>query len=458
MGSINTQTPASGHLLHRSLIHQPHEVKSAKGLELQLTSGQVVLDACAGAAVALIGHGNNEVREAILEQVGKVSYIHTQAYTTPVAEDLADFILEGKPFGLEKALFLGSGSEAIEAAMKLARQHFFEKGEVERRHFVSRKQSYHGNTIGAMSLSGNLARKAPYQGFDYPYVSQVSPAYAYQYKRDSETLEDFSERLVREAEDEFLRVGPQTVIAFVAETVVGATSGCVVPPPGYLKGIRQLCDKYGILLILDEIMCGIGRTGTYFAFEQEDIVPDIVTVAKGLGGGYAPISGVLIHEKVINVLRNGSNAFNHGHTYQAHPVSCAAALAVQKILRRDRLVERSAELGVYLESLLRKRLGGCKSVGEIRGRGLFWGIEFVRDQQSKECFDSSIGFGIRVQQEAFRRGVAVYPGAGTVHGFRGDHVMVSPPFTVTKDQLQIIVETLRDAILAEEEKLVQKAW
>ncbi|KAH7121608.1 pyridoxal phosphate-dependent transferase [Dactylonectria macrodidyma] len=440
-----------GHLLHRSLAQEPFMVESASGIELKLASGQTIIDACAGAAVALIGHGNEEVTQAMVEQARKVSYVHTQAYTTEPAEELANIILEGNPYGLEKAFFVGSGSEAVESALKLARQYFYEKGEPARVNLVSRIQSYHGNTMAAMSISTNQARKAPFQGFCYPNVSHVSPAYTYQYKRESESEAEYTARLLEELESEFLRLGPETVAAFIAETVSGATLGCVAAPQGYYKGVRSLCDKYGILLFLDEIMCGVGRTGTFFAFEQEGIVPDIVTVAKGLGGGYAAIAGVLMHEKVVNVLRQGTKVFVNGHTYQAHPISCAAALAVQRIVKRDGLVARCAEMGRLLESLLRAELQGCRSVGDIRGRGLFWGVEFVKDRESRETFDTKIAFGIRVQQAAFQKGVALYPGTATVDGFRGDHILIAPPLTVTEEQLVHICKVLREAVQEVEE-------
>lgn len=444
------------YLMHRSLVHEPYMVESANGLELHLADGSSVLDACGGAAVSILGHNNEEVNAAILDQMRKVSYIHTQAYTTQSAELLAEEILSGhgaQRHGLEKAFFVGSGSEAIEAAMKLARQYHFEKGEPQRVHFVSRRQSYHGNTMASMSISSNVARKIPYQGFSYPHVSYVDPPYAYRYRRDGEeeTEAEFAERLVRELEEEFLRISPEKVIAFIAEPVIGATAGCVVPPAGYLRGVRRVCDKYGILLILDEIMCGTGRCGTYFAFAAEaEVTPDIVTLAKGLGGGYAPIAGVLIHSKVIDALRKGSGAFVHGHTYQAHPVSCAAALAVQRILKRDRLVERCAAMGAVLERRLREELAGCRSVGEIRGRGLFWAVEFVKDRRTKQTFDPKGGFGLKVQQAAFEGGVAIYPGAGTVDGLKGDHVLLAPPYTVTEEQLETIVKAVRSAIESQE--------
>ncbi|KAK1542089.1 aminotransferase class-III [Colletotrichum paranaense] len=443
----NTKTKGGeGRLMHRSLIQHPSMVESASGIYLNLANGKRVIDACGGAAVALIGHANEEVIQAISDQARKVSYVHTQAYTTQPAEELADLILDGNPHGLEKAFFVCSGSEAVESALKLARQYHFENGQPQRKHFIGRKQAYHGNTMATMSISTVASRKVPYEGFSYPHVSYVSPAYPYQYQRADETEDEFTARLLAEIEDEFQRIGPDNVIAFVAETMVGATAGCVAPPVGYIAGARQICDKHGALLILDEVMCGTGRTGTYFAFEQEGIVPDIVTVAKGLGGGYGPIAGVLMHEKVVSMLRQGSNAFNHGHTYQAHPIACAAALAVQRIVKRDDLVARCAQLGKQLEVLLRTELIKCKSVGDIRGRGLFWAVEFVKDRETKDTFDPKLRFGLRVQERAFEKGVALYPGAGTVDGSRGDHVLLAPPFTTTEEELRKICSVFREAL------------
>lgn len=445
-----------GRLVHRSFKDEPIMVESAHGLEIRLASGRTVLDACGGAAVSCLGHGNEEVSRAMAEQADRVSYVHTQAFTTRAAEDLADILLEGSPGGLEMAFFVGSGSEAVEAALKLARQYHYERGEGDDRvHIVARRQAYHGNTMASMSISSNLARKRPYVPYAYPHVSSVSPAFAYRYQGDGESESDFTARLLGELEDEFLRVGPHRVMAFVAEPVVGATSGCVAAPRGYLPGARALCDKYGILLVLDEVMCGAGRCGTMFAFQHDGggdaVRPDILTMAKGLGGGYAPIAAVLIHGRVADVLEAGaSGSFVHGHTYQAHPLSCAAALAVQKIIRRDGLVRRCADMGELLGAALRRELASRRSVGDIRGRGLFWAVEFVADRATKETFDPAVGFGPRVQAAALERGVVVYPGTGTVDGQRGDHVLLAPPYTVTEHQIEVICRVLREAVESQE--------
>lgn len=337
----------------------------------------------------------------------------------------------------------------MDAALKLARQYWYEVSggpSTTRHNLVARRQGYHGSTIGAMSVSSNLPRKVQYECLLLPNVSFVSPAYAYQYQRPGETEEEYVARLKEELEAEFLRLGPETVMAFVAETVVGATSGCTPAPALYFQAVRQVCDKYGVLLILDEVMCGMGRTGTLFAFEQEGkgVVPDILTVGKGLGGGYAPVAGMLVSERVIEGLAKGSALLNHLQTYQAHPLSCATALAVQRIVKRDALVENCAKMGKVLEQLLRHALGECKYVGDIRGRGLFWGVEFVRDKRSKETFKPELEFGYKIQRRAFEKGVAIYPGAATVDGTRGDHVLLAPPYNVTEDELRTVVDVLRE--------------
>lgn len=445
--STSSKSDAEPALLHRSLIERPYHVSHASGCYLTLTDGREILDACGGAAVTALGHGNKEVMAATMAQMQNVSYVHTGLYTTSSAEDLAHCVLSGSQnHGLVKAFFVCSGSEANDTAMKLARQYFWEQGQTERVHFVSRRKGYHGNTIATMSISTNMSRKVPYEdAITLPHVSFVSPAYAYRGQLKGTSEDAYVGQLIEELDAEFQRIGPHKVIAFYAETVVGATSGCVSPPKGYFTAVRELCDKYGILLILDEIMCGMGRTGTYFAFEQEDVRPDIVTIGKGLGGGFAPIAGALINQKVVDVLRQGTSSFNHGHTYQAHPVSCATALAVQRIIQRDHLVSRCASMGSTLDSMLRSTFEDCKFVGDIRGRGLFYAIEFVADKSSKKPLRPSLMFASRVQRAAFERGVAVYPGPVSSAGTDSDHVLLAPPYTISRDELQKIVEVLKEA-------------
>ncbi|KAL7904960.1 pyridoxal phosphate-dependent transferase [Trichoderma velutinum] len=444
-------------LLHRSLVARPHLVDHANGSYLYLADGRSILDACGGAAVAVIGHGNTEVITAAAAQMQQTSYIHTGAYTTTAAEDLAKFILECGAsvdskdgyfaHGLTRAFFVGSGSEANESAMKIGRQYFFERGELQRQHYVSRRQAYHGNTFGSMSISSVLGRRVPYEDVLLPNISFVNPAFEYHYRHNNETETEYAKRLIHELEAHFLEIGPEKIISFIAEPVVGATSGCVTAPKGYFSGVRSLCNKYGILLHFDEVMCGVGRTGSYFAFEQEDggVLPDIVTIGKGLGGGYVPLAAMLINDKIVNTLRQGSSVFNHGHTFQAHPTACSAALAVQKIIRREGLVSRCADLGTKLGQRLRTEFGCRKYVGDVRGRGLFWALEFVQDKKTRTPFGASVGFGAQIHQRAFDLGVAVYPGVGTVDGIVGDHIILAPPFNISENELETIISILRRA-------------
>ena len=455
-------------LLHRSFAYSPQTVTHASNLTLTLQNGTNITDACGGAAVSCLGYNPAyiaEISAAVTAQFATVPYVHTLAYTTSIAEQLASHLIDnyGAKYGLEKAYFVGSGSEAMDAALKFARQYFFEIGQPERVHYVARKQSYHGNTVGAMSVSSNVPRKIPYvdgNALQLENVSWVGPAYEYQYAKwsEGETEEQYAARLVRELEEEFVRVGPEKVIAFIAEPLVGATTGCVPSPKGYFTGVREVCDKYGVLLILDEVMCGVGRTGTMFAFEQEGegVVPDLMTIGKGLGGGFAPIAAVLMHKRVADGLRRGSGNVAHGHTYQAHPVSCAASLAVQKIIKRDGLLDRCHKMGNLLQKMLLHEMGTCKYVGNIRGRGLFWGIEFVQDKQTREPLDPALAFGPRFQERVFERGVAIYPGSGTVDGKMGDHVIISPAYTVTETELRTVLGIVKEVYGEMEHEIDQR--
>ncbi|KAH8649801.1 aminotransferase class-III [Xylariales sp. PMI_506] len=437
--TVNIMTPE---------VPRPIVVESTSGHYLNLVTGEKVLDGCGGAAVSCIGHGNSEVIAAMTKQLQTAAYVHTLAYTTPPAEELADLLVDGKPGGLCKAFFVSSGSEAMDGAMKMARQYFYDKGELQRSHFISRKQGYHGNTIGTMSVSNYIARLKPYQDILMQNVSHVSPCYPFQYQ-GSLRDEEYVAKLAQELEDEFQRVGPDKVIAFMAETVGGATSGCLVPVPGYIKAMKDVCRRHGALFILDEVMCGMGRCGTLFAWQAEgdacDVSPDIMITGKGLGGGYSPIAAILANEDVSTTLSSGTGAFVHGQTYQAHPVSCAAALAVQSIVRRERLVERSARQGELLKAMLISKLGNRTHIGDIRGRGLFLAVEFVLNRRNKAPFPSSMSFGVKVQNRALHLGLAIYPGKGTIDGTSGDHVLIAPPFTVTDEELASITQILCQA-------------
>ncbi|HWK46219.1 MAG TPA: aspartate aminotransferase family protein [Stellaceae bacterium] len=433
-------------LVHRSLHATPDTVVGGDGILLRLADGRSIIDASGGAAVACIGHGNRRVADAIAAQAGRVAYAHTGFFTSEPAEALADILLEDEPGGLTHAFFVSSGSEAMEAAIKLARQYFIEIGQPSRTRFIARRQGYHGTTLGALGVGGHAARRAFYEPMLSAQFSHVSPCFAYRYQDAGESDAAYVRRLADELEAEFQRLGPHTVAAFCAEPVVGAATGCVTALPGYFPAMRAVCDRHGALLILDEVMCGMGRTGTLHAWEQEGIVPDIQAVAKGLGGGYQPIGGILIGGRVISALRAGSGGFMHGQTYQAHPVACAAALEVQRILREEALVENVAAMGTHLEALLTERFGNHRHVGDVRGRGLFRALEFVVDRASKEPFDPALKINERVKNAALDRGLAVYPSIGTADGTRGDHVIVAPPYIVDKAQLADIVDRLGEAV------------
>ena len=395
--------------------------------------------------MACLGHGNRRVSEAIGRQSQTLAYAHTGTFSNQPAEDLAEIILHDEPGGLTRAWFCSSGSEGNEAAIKLARQYFLETGEPKRVRTIARRQSYHGTTLGALAAGGNMMRRAYYEPILSQTHSLVSPCFSYRFRQDGETDAQYLDRLIEELDAEFQRVGPDTVMAFLAEPVVGATTGCVTALPGYFQRVRSVCDRYGALLILDEVMCGMGRTGTMHAWEQEAVAPDIQVIAKGLGGGYQPIGGILIGDRIVRALANGSGGFLHGQTYQAHPVACAAALEVQRIIREDDLVSNVAAMGRRLESALQERFGNHRHVGDIRGRGLFWALEFVTDRGTKQPFDPALKLNERVKAEGLARGLAAYPMGGTIDGQNGDHIILAPPYTVTEADIDTIVARLGDA-------------
>jgi adenosylmethionine-8-amino-7-oxononanoate aminotransferase len=434
------------HVIHRSLRSDPPVAVSGQGIWLRDAAGHEVIDGSGGAAVACLGHSHPKVLAAMKAQIDKLCYAHTALFSCESAERLADIMVGDTPGGLTHAYFCSSGSEGNEAALKIARQYFLETGQPQRTRFIARRQSYHGNTLGALAAGGNAMRRAPYQPLLSEAFSHVSPCYAYRDRRDDESDEQYVARLAAELEAEFQRLGPDTVVAFVAETVVGATLGCVTALPGYFQAVRAICDRHDALLILDEVMSGVGRCGTLHAWEQEGITPDIQVVAKGLGGGYQPIGGILVSGKVIAGLAAGSGAFMHGHTYQAHPVACAAAVAVQEVIREEGLLDNVKAMGRRLEERLGERLGNHRHVGDIRGRGLFWAVELVRDRAGKAVFDPALKVNERVKQEAFARGLACYPMGGTIDGRRGDHVILAPPYIVTPEQIDTIVERFGAAV------------
>lgn len=440
------------HIIHRSLRTTPAVAKGAKGAYIFDAQGKQYLDACGGAAVSCLGHAHPDVLAAMHRQIDQLAYAHTSFFTSDTVEQLAEQLTRTAPGDLNYAYFVSGGSEAVETALKLARQYFVEIGQPSRTKFIARKQSYHGNTLGALAVGGNEWRRRQFAPLLIDVI-HVSACNDYRDRRADESQQQYTTRLLNELEQAVLDAGPETIIGFCAETVVGATTGATPPTPGYLKGVRSLCDKYGILYIADEVMCGMGRTGTLHAFEQDDVIPDLVTIAKGLGGGYQPIGAVLASEKIVSALQAGSGLFQHGHTYICHATAASAALAVQQVIERDNLLDAVKQQGAYLQTALRELLGDLPHVGDTRGRGLFAGVELVRDKESKTPFDPALKLHATIKANCMARGLLVYPMGGTIDGQYGDHILIAPPFIITPSQLDFVVDTLSMVIREETGKL-----
>jgi adenosylmethionine-8-amino-7-oxononanoate aminotransferase len=437
------------HVFHRSTSMRPPVAVRGDGIFLIDADGQRYVDACGGAAVSCLGHGHPKVVAAIAEQAARLEYVHTGFFTTDEAEQLAALMAELCPGGLDRVWYTSSGSEAIEAALKLARQYHLERGDAGRSRVIARRLSYHGNTLGALAAGGSAWRRAPYEPLLID-VTLVAPCFEYRFAEPGESAEAYSRRAADALEQEILRLDPETIMAFVAETVVGATAGAVPPVQRYLKRIREICDAHGILLILDEVMCGSGRTGSFLSCEQDGVVPDIVTLGKGLGAGYQPIGAVVCTSDVYDAVARGSGALKHGQTYNAHPVGCAAALAVQRVIRDEGLLSNVHDAGERLQAMLTERFGNHPNVGDIRGRGLLLALELVADRSTKAPFNPTLAMNQRAKAEAFVRGLLIYPAGGTVDGRIGDHILLAPPYNVTDDELEMIVDLLGqtvDAIL-----------
>ncbi|WP_199711819.1 aspartate aminotransferase family protein [Alginatibacterium sediminis] len=408
-------------------------------------NGKRYIDASGGAAVSCLGHSNTRVRQAIKDQVDNIAFAHTSFFTSKPAEDLADFLVEHSPQGLDYAYLVSGGSEAVESALKLARQYFIELGQDSRKYFIARRQSYHGNTLGALAVGGNLWRKQQFAPILVD-TEHVSPCYAYRDQKSDESELDYGLRIANELEQRIESLGAKNVIAFVAEPIVGATSGVLTPVPGYFKRIREICDQHGILLILDEVMCGMGRTGSLFACEQEQVSADILCVAKGLGAGYQAIGAMLLSDKIYNTITDGSGFFQHGHTYQAHATACAAALAVQQEIQDNNLIDNVQNMGLKLQSALLSQFGNHPNIGDIRGRGLFWGIELVADRVTKKPLDPKLKVHSAIKTAAMNEGLICYPGGGTIDGKQGNHILLAPPFIINEKHVTEIVDKLARAI------------
>ena len=433
------------HILHRQIHASLPVAAGGKGIELFDRDGRAYIDASGGAAVSCLGHGHPEVTAALHAQADKLAYAHTSFFTNEPAETLADKLVAGAPQGISHVYFVSGGSEAVEAALKMARQFFVETGRPERRNVIARRQSYHGNTLGALAAGGNEWRRAQFRPLLID-THHIDPCYAYRYQKAGESEAAYGLRAAQALEDKILELGPDTVMAFVAEPVVGATAGAVPAVPGYFRRVREICDRYGVLLILDEVMCGMGRTGTLHACEQDGVAPDLMTIAKGLGGGYQPIGAVLLSRRIFDAFAEGSGFFQHGHTYMCHPMACAAALAVQEVIARDDLLANVRAMGAHLSRRLVERLGNHAHIGDIRGRGLFMGVELVEDRSTKAPFEPKRKLNAKIKHEAMARGLLVYPAGGTIDGVRGDHVLLAPPFIIDAAAIDAVVERLGDAI------------
>ena len=434
-----------GHVFHRQTTSDLPIAVRGEGIWIIDADGNRYLDGSCGAAVSALGHSDETVRQAMRQQMDTLPFAHSGFFTTDAMEDLADRLTGQAPGDLDHVYYLSGGSEAMEAALKLARQYFLETGEPERRHIIARRQSYHGNTLGALAVGGNQFRREPYEPM-LINVDHISPCHAWRGRQQNETDEEYGRRVAYELEGAIQARDPGTVAAFVAEPVVGATIGAATAVPGYFRHIREICDRHGVLLILDEVMCGMGRTGTMFACEQENVQPDMVTIAKGLGAGYQPIGALMVSDKIYSAVKSGSGSFQHGHTYMGHAVACAAALAVQNVIEEKDLLSAVVSRGDDLDRALVERFGNHRFVGHIRGRGLFRAIEIVADRETKAPFDPSLKVHARIKAAAMARGLMCYPMGGTIDGVHGDHVLLAPPYIVNREDIEDLSDRLSEAV------------
>jgi adenosylmethionine-8-amino-7-oxononanoate aminotransferase len=433
------------HVFPRHSKALPPTIAGAEGCYLTDSTGKRYLDGSGGAAVSCLGHGDAEVISAIKAQLDAVAFAHTGFFTSEPAEALADLLIANATGNLDRVYFVSGGSEAVEAAIKLARQYMLESGQAGRHRVIGRRQSYHGNTLGALAAGGNAWRREPFAPLMIE-TTHIPPCYAYRDRHESESEAEYGIRAADTLETEILRLGPESVMAFIAEPVVGATMGAVPPVEGYFRRIREICDQYGVLLILDEVMCGMGRTGTLFACEQDGIVPDIVTIAKGLSAGYQPIGAMLCTADIYQALAAGSGFFQHGHTYLGHPAACAGALAVVQAILGRNLLPRVEQKGARLQAALEAEFGQHPHVGDIRGRGLFRGLEIVENRETKKPFDPALAINKQLKAAAFEAGLICYPMGGTIDGRQGDHVLLAPPFIIEDAQIDELVGKLATAL------------
>jgi len=435
-----------GQVFYRRMAHDHPSIVRGDGVYLYDRNGKKYLDGSGGAIVVNAGHGIEPISQAIAEQAGKAAYIHPTMFTADIIEMYAEELAKIVPIEDPKFYFQTSGSEAMETAIKLARQIQVERGEKERYITISRWMSYHGLSLGALAVTGKEKMRQLYKPM-FKDVPHIHPPFCYRCPYDRE-YPDCDLMCANALEEEVLKQGPDKVSAFIAEPVSGATLGAVVPPEGYWQRIREICDQYGVLLIADEVMTGMGRTGKWFAVEHWDVTPDIITIGKGAASGYYPLSIVAVRGEYVDLIAKGRGDFSHGGTFSHNAVGAAAGMATLKYLQDEKLFEKVTEKGKFLSEQLNLQIGNLPNVGDIRGMGLMWGVEFVKDKESKQPFDASIHLGQKIADEAFRLGLVIYPGAGSVDGVRGDHVMIGPPFCIDGEESMQLVKLLGEAIQA----------
>jgi adenosylmethionine-8-amino-7-oxononanoate aminotransferase len=449
--SIVIDPSAYSAVLRRSFRKTFPPAVRGEGVYLWDARDKRYLDFSGSAAVNFIGHGVVEIAAAMAAQATQLEFVHSSQFTTPVAEEYALELLDfaGKNFAGGCVYFTCGGSESVETALKLARQYQVEIGQTSRYQVVSREQSYHGSTLGASSVSGNKRRREIYRPMVREFAHIGFP-YCYRCAFDcTDSCRACGQEYAAELE-QVIEAAKGEVAAFIVEPVSGATLGAVVPPPGYLQSVAEICRRHGVLLIADEVMTGMGRTGRNFAVDHWDVAPDLLVTAKGLSSGYAPLGAVLVSQRVASAIADGSGAFLHGFTYNSHPISLAAGRAVLRFLQERKLVQAAdSDRQRSAAATLRQALEGLRDanpVGDVRGIGLLWAVEFVADKNTKQPFASELNFAGRVAQAAVKRGLLVYPMQGCVDGALGDHVLIAPPAIITTDQIDWAVKQLREAI------------
>lgn len=433
-------------VIYKNINHTPIRAVDGAGVWLVDSEGNRYLDTCGGVAVSSLGHCHPRVVKAMEREARKLSWAHAGSFTTDAAEELADLLVEAAP-GMAKVQFLSGGSEVMELALKIAYQYHWEQGRTDKRIFIARRQSYHGSTLGTLAISGNRQRRSIFEPF-LPPGEFVSPCYAFRDKLPGESDSAYADRLAAELDERIVALGPENVAGFVAETVVGSTNGAVPAVPGYFRKIKEVCDKHGVLLILDEVMAGMGRTGYMYAYEEDEVLPDIVAIGKGLAAGYQPISAVLTSADVHNALATGSGVLRNGQTHVNHPFACAIALEVQRTIAEEGLLANVRERGRQLRRSLTDRLADSPFVGDVRGRGLFVGVEFVADRETNAPHTGGDALVATLKREAFKRGLLIYPGSGTVDGVVGNHVLFAPPFIATESDIEQMVDRFADVVAA----------